>query len=100
MAPSPSLVPTDPSLARTQINESDHPGSFWSQIQSWCHRHDIDKSPIDYVQDHSISWLNTELINGSIAAIYGGNLNATWSADGQGGSYALGPCAIDRSRLH
>jgi hypothetical protein len=69
----------------------DHPGSFWAQIQSWCHRNDIAKSPIDYVRDLSLAWINTELKNGSNAVIYGGDLNATWAADELGGIYTLGP---------
>ena len=84
----------------TESTEADHPGSFWSQIQSWCHRHDITLSPIDYVKDLSIKWINTELKNGSIAAIYGGDLNATWGADEQGGSYTLGPWAIEHGFIN
>ena len=47
-----------------------------------------------------MAWLNTELKNGSIAAIYGGDLNATWTADEQGGSYVLGPWAEERGFIN
>ena len=95
-----SILGTYWPIPYTEASVEDHPGSFWAQIQSWCHRNDIDKSPIDYVRDLSLAWLNTELKNGSIAAIYGGDLNAIWSAGEQGGSYVLGPWAEEHGFIN
>ena len=74
--------------------------SLWAASQSWLHKNGVTESPIDYVRRLSISLINSAFKTGSNAAIYGGDLNATWLASEPGGCYTLSPWALENQFIN
>ena len=78
-----------------------HPDSLWSHTQSWLHRYGKPNvSPISYVQDLSAKWISSAFKDLGHAAIYGGDLNATWASNEPGGCYTLHKWAEDTQLIN
>ena len=84
----------------TDTTASQHPHSLWSAVQSWLHHHNQEESPIDYTQRLSIQWITKAFNDGSQGVIYGGDLNATWTASEPGGCYVLAPWAAEHDLIN
>ena len=77
----------------TEATAQQHSHSLWSAVQFWLHRNNHDESPIEYTQRLAIQWITKAFKDGAQGVIYGGDLNATWTASEQGGCCVLAPWA-------
>ena len=81
-------------------NTDNASGSLWAKTQSWCHKNNITKSPIDFLRDLTLQWIHTAFKNNMIASILGGDLNATWEPAEQGGCYTLNKWALEHDFIN
>ena len=64
--------------------------NLWSKVTTWLHGRNIRNStPIQYLQDLALGWVNTALRTGSKGVILAGDLNSTWLAKERGGQRAI-----------
>ena len=84
----------------TETSAEQHPNSLWSAVQSWLHRNSKHESPIDYTQRLSIQWITKAFRDGAQGVIYGGDMNATWTADEPGGCYVLSKWADEHNLIN
>ena len=64
--------------------------NLWSKVTTWLHGRNVRSStPIQYLQDLALGWVNTALRTGSQGVILAGDLNSTWLANERGGQRAI-----------